>query len=108
VTLGSAGALLPCPAATRPGIQFVVVGLWDPPRPEDSTALATLAADTEGDMEHEPAEPAVPADGPLVGGDTEKPSFLLKLLYIYPWLSYFFIVFFVRGDHDYYFLIFNF
>jgi hypothetical protein len=69
VILGSAGVPLPYPAATRPGIQFVVVGLRDPPRSEDSMALATLAADTEGGVEH---EPAVRADGPPVGGDTEN------------------------------------
>ncbi len=72
MTLGSAVVPLPCPAATRPGIQFVVVGLRDPPRSEDSMALATHAADTEGGAER---EPAVLADGPLVGGDTENPAF---------------------------------
>ncbi len=76
MTLGSAGAPPPCPAAIRPGIQFEAVGLWDPPRSEDSAAPATLAADTEGDAEHEPAEPAVPADGSPVDGDTEEHSTL--------------------------------
>ncbi len=50
----------------------MVVGLRDPPRSEDSKALDTLAADTEGGVEH---EPAVLADGPLVGGDTENLAF---------------------------------
>jgi hypothetical protein len=83
----------------------VAVGLWDPPRSEDSTAPVTLAADTEGDVEHEPAEPAVPADGSPVDGDTEEPSILLRLPYIYPWLpNFFFLCLLVRSDHDYYIL----
>ncbi len=72
MTLGSAVVPLPCPAVTRLGILFVAVGLREPPRSEGSKALATHAADTEGGAER---EPAVLADGPLVGGDIENPAF---------------------------------
>jgi hypothetical protein len=84
----------------------VAVGLRDPPRSEDSTAPATREAVTEGDAEHEPAEPGVPADGSPVDGDFKEHSSLLRLPVTYQCLPNFFFNFFsVRSYRDYYALL---